>query len=484
MLIMLVSIYTSRVILDKLGIDDYGIYNAVASVIAIMEFLKFTLSTSSSRYITYAIGQKKDQGLTFSTVFYSHLFLALFLVLILETAGLLYLSTTFVIPAGRETAVHIVYQISIVNTALAFIQIPYTSAIIANERMNVYAIIGVVEAFMRLAVVYILSYATIDRLVFYALLVACVQLCVNILYVSYSIKNLPETRVYGYFSKSLFSDTMRFSGWTLIANISNTIIVQGPVLLLNLFFAPAIIASKALASQITTATMQFVGNFRTALNPQIIKSYAAGEFDESKKLSIQSTTIVFDMLLLLGLPCVFIMRTILSIWLVEVPPLAVEFAQIAILAQIIESISSSLYIPFVASGKLRFLSIVATVTSIIFFLALYLILKAGGSPLWTQYLYLITCIIASFVIRPWLLCRELDYKLKELIPCFLQCLKVLVSSCVMAFLLCKLLSEDLFQQIILAICIVFIVLICSFTFADAGIKALIVNTIKMKIHKV
>ncbi len=480
-LIMLVSIYTSRVILDKLGVDDYGTYNAVASIIAILEFLKFTLATSSSRFITYALGQKKNQRKTFSTVFYSHVMLALIIVLVLETLGLLYLSTQFVIPSGRETAVYVVYQISIFTAIIGIVQIPFTASIIAHEQMRVYAYIGIFEALLRLLAVYLLGLAPFDKLIFYAVIVACVQLLIFVLYFVYCICKLKETRNYSSFDKGLFSNTMKFSGWTLIANISNSVIVQGPVILLNLFFSPAIIASKALASQITTAIMQFVGNFRTALNPQIIKSYAAGEYEVSKKLAIQSTSIVFDLLLLLGLPCVFTMKKILSIWLVEVPPLAVEFAQIAILAQIIESISSSLYIPFVASGRLRLLSILNVISSILFFVILYILLKLGGTPLWTQYLYLITVAIWSAFLRPWLLIKEMNYTIKDLLPCYLHCAKVFTSSLLISIAFSKLFNQTLLQQGLLLIGVVLIVIVCSVLFMEPAVKKYVYEIVQDKI---
>ena len=484
-LIMLVSIYTSRVVLDKLGVDDYGIYNAVASVVAMTTFITSTLTTSSSRFVNYALGQEDSEKLksTFSTVFYTHLFLAILILIILETLGFWYLNNKFVIPTGRESAVFAVFQISIVTVAMTVLQVPYTAVITAHEQMNVYAYVGIFDAIARLSIVYLLIVSPIDKLVFYALLIMGVQLCSNLLYAFFCIKNNKETRVYNRFALPIFKDVMGFSGWTLMANLSSTLVVQGPTVLLNLFFSPAIVASRALATQISQAIMLFVSNFRTALNPQIIKSYAAGEFESSKRLTLQSTIVVFDMVLLLGLPCILCMKTIMGIWLVEIPPLAVEFAQIAVMSQIIGSIASSLYIPFVASGKLKLLSLIYLPLDLLYFVVLYFIFKFGGSPLWSQVLYLVVAFFSVIIVRPILLKRELNYKLSELLRVYGSCLKVLLTSVALSVCISFLLTDTFVHQIIVFITTVIIVLLSSYAYMDKEMKTLLRNLVKSKLTK-
>ena len=482
-LIMVVSIYTSRVILDKLGVDDYGIYNAVASVVAMTAFLTSTLTTSSSRFINYALGSgdKEKQRNTFSTVFYTHVLLAVILVVILETLGLWYLHNKFVIPPGRELAVSAIFQISILNIALTVVNVPYLATITAHEQMNIYAYVGIYEVFAKLGVVYLLSIAPIDRLIFYALLLLGVQVTLMAFNILYCLNKNTETQEYRKFNKKILHEVLGFSGWTLIANLCNTLVVQGPTILLNLFAAPAIIASRALATQITHAIMLFVSNFRTALNPQIIKSYAAGEHESSKRLTMYSTLIVFDMLLLLGLPCIFTMKTIMGLWLVDVPPLAVQFTQIAILAQIVGSISSSTYMSFVASGRIKILSLISIPTSSLFFIILYLILKMGGSPLWTQWLYLILILSGVLIIRPVLFMKVLKYEKKDYLPTYWNCFKVLASSTFLSIILYKLLSNSLAQQAILFVSVIMVVLICSYVFMDKAIKSFAINIVKTKL---
>lgn len=484
-LIMLVSIYTSRVILDKLGVDDYGIYNAVASVVAMTTFLTSTLTTSSSRFVNYALGQKESEKLkiTFSTVFYTHLVFAVIIVIILETLGFWYLETKFIIPSGRESAVYAIFHISIITVAMTILQVPYTAVITAHEQMGVYAYVGIFDAIGRLAVVYLLIISPIDKLIFYAFLIMGVQMSTNTLYILYCINKDKETREYRIFDFSIFKGVMGFSGWTLIANLSSTLLVQGPTVLLNLFFAPAIIASRALASQISQAIMLFVSNFRIALNPQIIKSYAAGEYESSKLLSLQSTLIVFDLVLFLGLPCILTMKSIMSLWLVEVPPLAIEFAQIGILSQIIGSIASSLYIPFVASGKLKLLSLVYLPLDLMFFVILYLIFKMGGSPLWSQWLYLVIAFVSVIFVRPILLKHELKYSISEILPIYGSCLEVLVSSSILSISLYFIMPDKLIYQVILFVSTAIIVLLCSYAFMDKTMKQFIISIVRSRLSK-
>lgn len=484
-LIMVVSIYTSRVVLDKLGIDDYGIYNAVASIVAIVSFLNTTLSTSTSRYLTYDLGQEEEQKLrnTFSTSFYTHVLLAVLILIILESVGLWYMGHKFVIPEGRDFAVHTVYQISIITTVIAVIQVPFTAVIMAHENMDVYAYVGIFEVFAKLAIVYLLTISPIDALIFYAALIACVQLIVTLLYVFISRYKYAETHFGLNFNKETFRGMMGFTGWTAVANLSNTVIVQGATVLLNLFFAPAIIAAKALANQITNAVMQFVNNFRVALNPQIIKSYAAGEIDEFKRWSLRSTVITSDLMLIIGLPCVASMKAILNIWLVEVPPLAVEFTQLAIISQIINTISASTYIPFVASGKLKWNAIWGVVISIAYFASMYIVFRLGWSALWVQWLYVVAAFVSALILRPVLLHKEVGFSYEEVYSCTWNCLKPTFVACIVAYGTSLLFKETVLQQMILFGVVLIETCAAVWIFLEKPLRKYTVEVVKSKMKK-
>ena len=482
-LIMVVSIYTSRVVLDKLGVDNYGLYNAVSSVVAMVVFLNTTLSTSTSRFLTYDLGQGDIVRLkeTFSTAFYTHLCLAGVLLILLESIGLWYMLHMFVIPEGRNAVVHIVYQISVLTTVISVIQVPYTASIMAHENMDVYAYIGIFEVFAKLGIAYLLSISPIDTLVFYAILIALVHLILAVLYIAISRNKYQETHLIRHFNRDTFKGMIGFTGWTAIANLSNSFLVQGPTLLLNLFFSPAIIASKALSNTVTQAIMQFSNNFRVALNPQIIKSYASGNSEEFKRWSLRSTVITCDLLLILGLPCISAMRTILSLWLVEVPPMAVEFTQLAIFSQIVGSISSSTYIPFVASGKLKLNAIWGAITGFGYFVFLYFSFKMGGGPLWVQWLYLVYILVSVFFLRPWLLHKDVGFSYNEVFRCIWDCLKPLIAASGIAFIIRNLFGDSLLMQVVLFIVVFLVSCIIVWCFLEPAIRASVINMIKQKV---
>lgn len=485
LVVMIVAIFTSRVVLDKLGIDDYGLYNAISSVIAVVLFLNTTLSTSTSRFLTYNLGKGDANQLrtTFSTSFYTHLFLAGIVVVLMETGGLWYLNNKFVIPEGREFATQCVFQISLLTTAISIIQVPFTASIMAHEDMGVYAYIGLFEVFSKLAVVYLLSVSPIDKLIFYAALIAIIHVIIMVSYVIICKRKYSEINISERFSKNAFNDMIGFTGWTAVANLSNTLIVQGSILLLNLFFSPAIIAAKALANQVSHAIMGFITNFRVALNPQIIKSYAAEENEEFKKFTLLSTVISFDLMLILGLPCIFTMNKIFSIWLVEVPDKAVEFTQLAIFSQIINTISTSTYIPFVASGKLKRNAIWGTVMGFCYFVILYVIYKIGGGALWSEWLFLIVCCVSVLFLRPLLLHKELGFTYMEMLKYGLGCLKVLMLASIMSLSFCLLIGDSLWQQGLLFILVFSSAVFSSWIFLDRSTRNHVVTMIKSKFKR-
>lgn len=481
-LVMAVSIYTSRVVLDKLGVDDFGLYNAINSVVGIVVFVTNTLNTTTSRFLTFELGRGRLDKMVsmFSTISIIYVIFSLALVVLLETAGLFYLNNVFVMPYGRETTVNIVYQISILLVVLSFFEVPFSSAIIANEDLNIYAYIGIADVVIKLLIVYLLAISPIDKLVTYAFLMLGAKILISAAYILSSYLKYSYVRIKRIFDKSIFKEVMGFTSWTLVANVSNTITVQGSILLMNLFFAPAIIATKALATQVNNALMLFVNNFRTAVNPQIIKSYSAGDVSSHRKLILASTSLYYDMLLILGLPFVFTMKTVLGIWLVEVPPYAVEFTQLVIITQFISMIDNSFYTTFVAAGKLKALSLIGIVLSVLYFVILYLIYKCGGDVLWVQYLLLISTCIWSFLIKPWLMVKDLGYKVPEIWHCLKGCVLLLAVSFATSWGVSQLFGDSLLQQAMLFVVVMFVTFAYSVAFMDKEIRNKIVNLIRRK----
>lgn len=481
-LVMTVSIYTSRVVLDKLGVEDFGLYNAINSVVGIMIFVTNTLNTTTSRFITFELGkgQLDKMMVLFSTICIIYAIFSLTMVVLLESVGLWYLNNVFVIPLGREVDVNIVYQISILLVVLTFLEVPFSSAIVANEDLNIYAYIGVADVVIKLLVVYLLTISPVDKLVTYAFLMLAAKILISVAYTLSSYLKYNYVRIKQIFDTSVFKEVMGFTSWTLLANGSNTIIVQGAILLMNLFFAPAVITAKALATQVNNALMLFINNFRTAVNPQIIKSYSAGDVASHKKLVLVSTSLYYEMLLILGLPFVFTMKTVLGIWLVEVPPFATEFTQLVIITQFISIIDNSFYTTFVAAGKLKGLSLIGIVLSVIYFVVLYIIYKCGGDVLWVQYLLLISTCVWSFIIKPYLMVKYLDYRILDVWRCLRGCLLLLAVSYATSWGLSFLFGDSLFQQTLLFIAIMLVTLAYSIALMDKQLRNKIFNLIKGK----
>lgn len=485
-LIMGVTLYTSRVILDKLGVDDYGLYQVVGGVVGMLSFLNGTLSIGTSRFLTYELGTGDNEKLkrTFSTAFYIHAILALIILLLMETGGLWFLYHKLVIPPDRLTACAWVFHLSILTTMISVTQVPYTATIMAHERMGIYAYISIFEAVAKLGICYLLAISTMDRLIIYAILLAIVQTSVAMFYRVYSIHHFKEGRLQMVFDKGIMRGMLGFSGWNVMANLSDMLRHQGLLVLCNLFFAPAVIAAQAIANQVSGAMMQFVNNFRTALNPQIIKLYAAGNRDGSKKLTLETTVLCFDMILLLGLPLIMVMDKVMDFWLVEVPEYAVVFTQWIIISRIVSTFSASFYIPMMAANKMRVNSITAVFTGIVEFCVLYMLFKLGFGPMWMQYFGLLNAIIYSMVVKPYVLCKDIDYKWQEIMQCFWICTKVLILSLIITIPLTTLMGDDILQTIINVLVTVVAVSLSSYLFMNKRMKKKLKQFIANKIRNV
>lgn len=485
-LIMGVTIYTSRVVLDKLGVEDYGLYQVVGGVVGMLSFINGTLSIGSMRFLTYELGRKDEVKLhqTFCTAFYTHFALALILALILETAGLWFVYNKLVIPLERLNAAIIAYHISIFTSIFIITQVPYTSLIMAHERMSIYAYISIYEAVGKLLVVYFLSSSSFDRLIFYAILIAAVQISVAMFYRLYCRINFKESQLEPIFEKGIFRKIIGFSGWNIIANLSETLKLQGIIILINMFFSPVIVAAQAIANQVSGAMMQFVNNFRTAINPQIIKLYAAGDKEGSKRLTLETTIYCFDLILLFGLPAILVMDWIMDLWLVEVPQYAVIFTQWIIIRNIIGTFNAAFYVPMMAANKIKSNSFAALILSVGEFILLYFLLKMGLGPMWVQYMGVLLTTAFSLFVKPYILYREIDYSFRDLIGCYITCLKIVSLSLLLVlvstYCLDKSICGNLLKIVLSALCVV----IASYTFMDKETKVKLKQIVSNKFQKI
>lgn len=379
---MVVTLYTSRVVLATLGEADYGIYSVVGGFIIMFGFLNSAMSSATSRYLTFALGKGmlSEQRKVFSTSVQIHLAIALLVVLLCETAGLWFLEHYIVVDASRRDAAFWVFQCSVLTMSCSIVNVPFNAAIIANERMSAFAYISIAEVSLKLLVVYLLVLSPADKLVVYAFLLLLVQLCVLVVYIAYCRLHFPEVRLKWRREKTLMREMVAFAGWNLMGNCANVLSTQGVNVLLNLFFTPVVNAARAVAVQAQAAVVQFSVNFQMALNPQITKRYARGEMEEMYALVVAGSRFSFFLLFALSLPILLMTPEILALWLGRVPAYSAVFLQISLCVALIDGMANPLMTAASATGHVqRYQTVVGGIIMLIAPLS-YVVLKLGCPP--------------------------------------------------------------------------------------------------------
>ncbi len=352
---MLVSLYTSRVVLNTLGVTDYGIYNVVGGVIAMLGFLTGSLGAASSRYITYDLG-KGDMAVmrkTFGNILSIHIILAGIVFIFGETLGLWFMSTQLQIPPERETAAMWVYQFSIFSSVLAVISVPYNATIIAHEKMSAFAYISIADAVLKLLIVYLLVIFPYDKLIVCAFLFFCIQAFDRVVYGIYCSHHFDETRTKPKYDGKLFKEIFAFAGWTMNGNLAVMGYTQGLNILLNMFFGPAANAARGIAVQVQSVCQQFCSNFQMALNPQLTKSYAQGDLGNMHHLLVKSSKFSFYILFFIVLPLIFEAELVLKLWLGIVPDHTVNFLRLILIVSLLYTLSNPIIVSVHATGRLK-----------------------------------------------------------------------------------------------------------------------------------
>lgn len=361
LIVMAVSIYTSRAILEVLGVSNYGIYNVVGGIVTMMSFLNGSLGASSSRFLTYELGKGNQDKLDniFSASLNLHICVALLVLILGETIGLWFFYEKLVIPSDRVFAAFWVYQFSIITTMVNFTQVPYNASIIAHENMSIYAYVGLYEAVSKLAIVYLLLISPIDKLIFYGLLIMLNSVGIQFFYRFYTTKRYKECHFRLVKDRELYKKLLSYSGWDLFGGLAIISQGQGINILLNIFFGPVVNAARAIALQIQNAVSLFVNNFLTAVRPQVVKSHA--EDDDKRMLYLTFTSAKFAYLLMLALvlPVCYEINFILNIWLgKECPDNTAIFAVIILITYLMETFHSASLMSYHAIGKIKLGNIV------------------------------------------------------------------------------------------------------------------------------
>ena len=392
--LMLIGLYTSRVILKTLGVADYGTYNLVGGVISMFSILTSSLSTAISRFITFELGKGQSDRLNrvFSTSVNVQLILGLVVVLFSETIGVWFLNTHLQIPAERMVAANWVLQCAIASFVLGLLMVPYNASLIAHENMNIFAYISILEAVLKLAIVFALYISPYDKLITYAILLFAVSCLIRWIYATYCKRHYKECRYRYVYDKHLLKEMTGFAGWNLLGNGSWILNNYGVNILLNIFFGPVtglvLNASRGIATQVDNIVQTFVRNFMTALNPQITKNYAAGNLEYMHKLVFAGAKYSFFLMMFFAIPICLETELILKLWLGVVPEYAVIFVQLTLLSSMCVVLGNTLITSVLATGKIRNYELVMGLMALSNFPLTWIAFKLGYSPVAAYVIYL------------------------------------------------------------------------------------------------
>lgn len=406
--VMLITLYSSRVILDSLGIEDYGLYNVVGGVVALFAFLRTSLTKSTQRFLNVEMvkndGRMRD---TFKVSMTIHILIALFAFILAETLGLWFLNKYIQIPDGRELAANVLYQSTVISLIVTIVIVPYTACVIAHESMGVFAIVSIVDACLKLAICFIITLGNHDRLVFYGWLLMGVQGLNFIIYFLFCKIKFEEARFGVLFDKPLLKEMFGYTTWTVLGQSAIVGVNQGNNILMNMFFSVSANAAMGVASQVNSAVATLTSNFQTAFNPQITKSYASKDFEYLKFLVNSTSKISFFLLLIVCLPLIFNIEWILDLWLHEVPESTGIFCSLMLSNAIVNALSAPLNFTVLSSGKIKWFQIVTALAYLLDLILVYLFFRIGF-PAFTALVIKVAVMVLILFIRLYFASRLVD----------------------------------------------------------------------------
>jgi O-antigen/teichoic acid export membrane protein len=464
-LIMLVSLYTVRVVLNTLGAEYYGIYNVVAGVVTMFRFLSHSMSGASQRYFSFEIGKNDFKQLKkiFSLNLTIFILISLLVLVLAETIGLWFVSNKLAIPIERKIAAQWIYQFSIVSFLFSILTTPYMAAIIAHEDMNIYAYVSIVEVTLKLGIVFILRLIAIDKLQLYGFLMCAVTIINTAIYRTICTKKYQECKFGFYFDKVLFKEITSYIGWSLFGSLTTVIRDQAVTILLNQFFNPLVIAARSIASSVNSAASSFSYNFSTALRPQIIKSYSSGQKTEMIRLISGGSKSTYFLMYLFVLPLVLEMPTVLAIWLKNVPDYAVVFTRLALIDVLINSISFPLMTAARAPGKIKiYESVLGSIQLASFFIAWIVLML--GAPAYSVMIVTICISVAMFIVRLVITGYLVGFSIRQfLYEAIVPACMVTIVSAILPVLLFTVLQEGLLRLFIVIAVSILSVCGCMYT---------------------
>lgn len=397
--ILVIGLYTSRVVINTLGIEDYGIYNIVGGFVAMFSIISVTLTGTSQRYLTFELGKKdniKSQEV-FSAALNIHIALSLVLLLLLESIGLWFLNVYLNIPSDRLFATNWVYQCSLLTFLINILSAPYNAAIIAHEKMGAFAYISLFDVTLKLVSVLLLTLSPFDKLTFYSILLLVVAFVVQLIYIIYCKIHFKETKYIFSRNRELYYDMAGFAGMTFLGGLSNILSNQGVNILLNLFFGVTVNAARGISIQVQGAVIKFVNDFTTAINPQITKSFASNDLNRTFDLVYKGSRFSFFLLLMLALPIMFKAPYILQLWLKQYPEFTVAFVNLTLILAMTDVLSTTLTTAILATGTIKNFCLWIGGVRLLNLPICYVILKLWHRPEDVFYVLIVMNIVLLFV---------------------------------------------------------------------------------------
>ena len=413
--LMVVSLFTSRVILNTLGVEDFGIYNVVGGIVAMFTIISGSLTSAISRFLTFELGKGDKEKLKtiFSTSVNIQLGLSAIIILIGEFVGIWFLNNQMNIPAERMMAANYILQCSLGIFVLNLLSVPYNASIIAHEKMGAYAYISILDIILKLAVAYAIMLSPFDRLISYGVLLLAESIFIRLIYGLYSKRNFDECTYHLIYDKAVLRKMVSFAGWNFLGVTAGTLNTQGVNILMNVYFGVTINAARGIAVQAGAAISQFVQSFTTAVNPQITKSYAAGDMTYMHTLVCQSSKFSAYLFLLMAIPLSVETSEIFEIWLKNPPEYAVLFFRLSLLGTLMDSVlSNSLMTAIFATGDIKKYQVYVTICGGMVFPLTWLAYLMGASPDSTYIIYFIIYCVVLYV-RLHVIQQKVHLQIKE-----------------------------------------------------------------------
>lgn len=485
-IVMVVSLYVSRILLKVLGVDDFGIYNVVGSIVVLFSFLNTAMTSASQRFITYSISHDglEETQKVFSASLIIQFFFALILVALVEICGSWFVNTKLSIPHERLFAAKVAFQFSIATFCINMLRVPYESSVIANEKMTFFAYASIIDAILKFSIVLLLQILSVDKLIVYASLLtleAIIMFCVYFIYCRWKFEICVLRMVR---NSNLYKKLLSFSGWNLLGSSTNVGTQNGFIILLNIFCGVSVNAAMSIANQVNGAIGSFIGSFQTSYKPQIVKAYAQGDIKHLNDLVISTSKISFSLMVVPILILIVNMPLVLEIWLVNVPRFTVEFCQLILVCSLIDSISGSYNAAILASGKIKYYEIFISCSFLLDLVISYLLLHFGALPYWGLLSRILTRGIINMIIGLLFLKKILSFSIKEYMKQCLIPILILLICCVPLQCLLRLnLDKWYLLGVSFVTVIISVAILLPLLLLNKSERSFFINVVKTKVSK-